>query len=405
MALPNPSREPIAPPKIVRLGALEPIQILILQPTAFCNIDCTYCYLPGRDARARMSPAVLERIADEVLQSTIFGKDTLILWHAGEPTAAPVSWYREAYRILQSRIDWPLRFQFQTNGTLIDEEWVRFFADTGSSVTLSIDGPTALHDAHRVDRRGKGTHARVMASARLLKEAGIDFSTITVVTAESLTRADEIFDFFSALGVTSAGFSPEEAEGANRQSSLYQQERLAQVEAFFARLTERNLSAARPLRIREAEHVLRPLRRGPNAKIQNQECALAAMVTIAADGTVAFFSPEHLTTIREDGSVFAAGNLMSMPFDSMVNSAPVAQMEAEIRRGVELCRSSCQYFRFCGGGAPANKYGELGRFDATETWHCRVTKQAAVRGILAAVGRQSGRPSDPGEPAPGERRP
>ena len=88
-----------------------------------------------------MSEAVLGRIADEVLRSELFIKETLILWHAGEPCAVPPSWYRKAYAVLQSRAEWPLRFQFQTNGTLIDEEWVRFFGETGTSVTLSSTAP------------------------------------------------------------------------------------------------------------------------------------------------------------------------------------------------------------------------------------------------------------------------
>jgi uncharacterized protein len=377
----------VAKAKVSHFGALEPIQILILQPTPFCNIDCSYCYLPGRNVKDRMTNDVLERIADEVLRSELFVKETLILWHAGEPCVVPPSWYREASAILQSRVDRPLRFQFQTNGTLIDEEWVRFFAETQSSVTLSIDGPADLHDAHRVDRRGRGTHARVMESVRLLRQGGVNFSTIAVVTARSLDRADDIYDFFSTLQPTSAGFSTEEAEGANRSSSLYRNELLAMTEAFFARLIQRNLRSERPLRIREAEHVLRPIREGASAKVQNQECVLPAMVTIAADGTLAFFSPEHLTTVRGDGSVFAAGNLMTSSFQSLLNSAHIAEIEAQIQSGVEMCRSSCRYFRFCGGGAPANKFGELGRFDATETWHCRVTKQAAVSGILKEIGR------------------
>jgi Radical SAM superfamily len=138
---------------VVRMGALEPIQLLILQPTPFCNINCSYCYLPGRDATGRMSHDVVARIADEVLTSEVFGPDSLILFHAGEPCVVPISWYERTYEILQSRVRHPLRFQFQTNGTLIDEDWARFFARTGTGITLSIDGPAGLHDSHRVDRQ------------------------------------------------------------------------------------------------------------------------------------------------------------------------------------------------------------------------------------------------------------
>jgi uncharacterized protein len=226
-----------------------------------------------------------------------------------------------------------------------------------------------------------------MHSAALLKAAGIPFSCIAVVTSESLERADEIFAFFQKLGPISVGFSTEEAEGANTQSSVYREDCLVRIENFFARITELNMTAARPLRIREIEHVLRPLREGARAKVQNQECALAAMTTIAADGTVAFFSPENLTTIRENGTIFSAGNLMSMSFRAMLNSVAVVRMQSEIERGVENCRQSCRYFRFCGGGAPSNKYLEHGHFEGTETWHCRATKKAVVRGIVGQIGR------------------
>ncbi|MBX7268664.1 hypothetical protein KIF24_23340 [Micromonospora sp. Llam7] len=31
---------------------------LVLQPTSFCNLDCTYCYLPDRRSRRLMSVPV-----------------------------------------------------------------------------------------------------------------------------------------------------------------------------------------------------------------------------------------------------------------------------------------------------------------------------------------------------------
>lgn len=370
---------------VLTLGRLEPIQILILQPTAFCNIDCTYCYLPGRDSRKRMGFEVLERIADEVVGSELFVDTSLILWHAGEPCVVPVAWYERAHAILQKRAARKLRFQFQTNGTLIDETWVDFIKASGSGVTLSIDGPASVHDLRRVDRRGRGTHERIMQSARLLQAAGAPFSCIAVVTADSLDHADEIFDFFYELQPVSVGFSTEEAEGANASSSLYTEESLPRIEAFFARLTERNLAAPAPMRIRELEHVLRPLRKGKGATVQNQECALAAMVTISTEGDVAFFSPENLTTERPDGGVFAAGNIMDVSFHNLLNAPDVARMQAEIDEGVENCRRSCAYFRFCAGGAPSNKYFEAGTFQCAETWHCRATKQAVVSGITRAL--------------------
>jgi len=37
------------------------IEMLVLQSTPFCNLDCSYCYLPDRASTERMSEATLEQ--------------------------------------------------------------------------------------------------------------------------------------------------------------------------------------------------------------------------------------------------------------------------------------------------------------------------------------------------------
>ena len=50
--------------------------------------------------------------------------------------------------------------------------------------------------------------------------------------------------------------------------------------------------------------------------------------------------------------------------------------------GVEACRRACPYFGFCGGAHAANRYFEHGRFDVTETDHCRNSKIRLLEGVL-----------------------
>jgi uncharacterized protein len=45
---------------------------------------------------------------------------------------------------------------------------------------------------------------------------------------------------------------------------------------------------------------------------------------------------------------------------------------SEIREGVELCKSTCEYFAICGGGAPANKVSETSYFNVSEHLACKV---------------------------------
>ena len=54
----------------------------------------------------------------------------------------------------------------QTNGTLLNDEWCEFLAEHDFLVGISIDGPRRVHDAYRVDKRGRPTFDRVMRGVR-----------------------------------------------------------------------------------------------------------------------------------------------------------------------------------------------------------------------------------------------
>ena len=60
------------------------------------------------------------------------------------------------------------------------------------------------------------------------------------------------------------------------------------------------------------------------------------------------------------------------------------------RRGVDMCRQSCEYFAFCGGGPPANKFFENGTIASTETLFCRLHKKACLDVALTRAGKDPG---------------
>ena len=43
----------------------------------------------------------------------------------------------------------PVSYSLQTNGTLLDDEWCRFFKENDFLIGLSLDGPEEMHDAYR----------------------------------------------------------------------------------------------------------------------------------------------------------------------------------------------------------------------------------------------------------------
>jgi uncharacterized protein len=58
--------------------------------------------------------------------------------------------------------------------------------------------------------------------------------------------------------------------------------------------------------------------------------------------------------------------------------------------GIELCRSSCDYFQLCGGGAGSNKYWEHGTFACAETQACRYRIKLVADVVLAGLERSLG---------------
>ena len=61
------------------------IQLLVVQPTPFCNIDCRYCYLADRGNKSMVAPETLENLFAQVFASGWAEEGLSVVWHAGEP--------------------------------------------------------------------------------------------------------------------------------------------------------------------------------------------------------------------------------------------------------------------------------------------------------------------------------
>ena len=101
------------------------LEILVLQPTPFCNIDCDYCYLPNRSGKQRMSLDTIRAAVSMVLDAELVEGRLCIVWHAGEPLVLPVSYYAEAFAAIEQIVNGrcEISHSFQSNGMLIDEAW------------------------------------------------------------------------------------------------------------------------------------------------------------------------------------------------------------------------------------------------------------------------------------------
>jgi uncharacterized protein len=368
----------------VRPTAQPRVALLVLQPTPFCNLACSYCYLPNRSDKSRMSIATVERTIGRLVDDDLIGAELSIVWHAGEPLTVPVAFYASACEAIDRVLPHGVvaRYSLQTNATLVDDDWCRLFLERRFSIGVSLDGPDFLHDAYRVSRNGRGTHAAVMRGVRTLQRFGVPSHVIAVLTRRSLDFPDAIFDFFRAAGLNRVGFNVEEQEGSNVRSSLDDEDSAAAMKGFFARLLVRVVENRHELSVRELDQIFAALRSDDDAGERNEQAHPYRILSVDHAGRFSTFSPELLGTDHPAYGSFTFGDVHSSSFRTMGALDSFRRIETEIRAGVEACRRTCEYFPLCGGGAPSNKVFEKHSFGATETNFCRLGRKAIVDAVL-----------------------
>ncbi|MET4607645.1 uncharacterized protein ABIB90_007149 [Bradyrhizobium sp. JR4.1] len=360
-------------------------RLLILQPTPFCNIDCSYCYLPARNDRHRMSFETIEAAVRFVFDNKLNAPDLTVVWHAGEPLVLPVHWYRQAFAAASRGAPavTMLPHAFQTNAMLIDDEWCDFFLEHSVRLGVSIDGPDWLHDARRRTRAGQGTHARVMKGVELLQRRGVPFHVICVVGEKTLAAADALVEFFLNHGIHDVGFNIEEIEGANRRSTLQTSDVSARFEQFVKRLLKVARESRCPFIIREQRELLALMQSSMFGRLlHNSQNEPFAFISVSARGAVFTFSPELAGLQSPQYGDFSIGQLPEINLPEVLSAPQFRAMLSDIEVGVSECRDSCKYFDLCLGGAPVNKLSEHGDFKRSETLHCKLYHQTFAEAVL-----------------------
>jgi uncharacterized protein len=183
------------------MTASTPFHVMAKPKGALCNLDCTYCYFLSKErlypaSDFRMSEATLEAFTQAYIESQP-GDEVVFSWQGGEPTLLGIGYFERAvaFQKKHQRPGQRIFNTFQTNGTLIDDAWCRFFKAHAFLVGLSLDGPRELHDAYRVDKGGAPTFDRVMGGLDRLKAHDVAFNILTTLHAANAAYPLEVYHF------------------------------------------------------------------------------------------------------------------------------------------------------------------------------------------------------------------
>ena len=139
------------------------------------------------------------------------GPEVEVAWQGGEPTLRGLEFFKRSVEFVErlKRPGQKVQYTIQTNGTRLDDDWCTFFKENGFLVGLSIDGPLEMHDAYRVDKRGRGTFDRVMRAWELLRRHQVEVNILCRVHAANQDHPLKVYRFFlDYLGLSLSSSSP-----------------------------------------------------------------------------------------------------------------------------------------------------------------------------------------------------
>lgn len=192
----------------------KPLYVMLKPVGALCNLRCKYCYylekkeLYPETQKFMMSEELLEKFIEQYLNSQT-QNEILFTWHGGETLMCNIGFYKKAVELQKKyahgrHIDNTL----QTNGTLLTDEWCRFFKENNFLIGISIDGPQHCHDKYRKTRDNRPSFYQVMKGIELLKKHGVEFNVMGVVNDYNVDYPLEFYNFFKSIDCHYIQFAP-----------------------------------------------------------------------------------------------------------------------------------------------------------------------------------------------------
>lgn len=150
-----------------------PLSTLVLNVNTGCNLSCTYCYKEDLTTPAKGQKLALETAEQAIellLREGAQRERVSIVFFGGEPLSnMPLIRAATAYAERRCAEEGKaLDLSLTTNATLLTEELIDWFDQHRFGISISMDGPQAVHDRRRKTIGGQGTYEVVAAKTRLL---------------------------------------------------------------------------------------------------------------------------------------------------------------------------------------------------------------------------------------------
>lgn len=344
------------------------VDTVLLKVASRCNLDCSYCYVYNlgddgwRSQPRRMAGPTIAAIIENLRNLYhVQGVPFAVVLHGGEPLLLGMESLSALLRGLAAALPATCPRAIQTNGVLLDTAILDLCAETGTTLSISVDGPPEVHDRRRVDHAGNGSHADVLRALSTLRAhpacAKLFTGTLTVVQPD--VDAEVVYWYLRALGVPSMEFLLPDGNYDRLPAGLtpgvagIHGRWLAQLLACYA-------ADPTPVPITILDNLARALVGAVSTK-EGTGNETFAVVVIETDGTVAMNDTLKSTLAGAD-RFRSRWNVQSRALADVAQEPEFLEYLALQRPTSPTCRA-CRYLGVCGGGMPLTRWASASGFD------------------------------------------
>lgn len=354
------------------LSGLQSVEQLVLQGTPFCNLNCTYCDLSeeSRRTKSKMPLSLVYQLLEQLIDEQLLSTEVVVIWHSGEPLVLPVNYYIEAVEGIlefckQKAPEISVKFDFQTNATLINDNWCDFFEKYLDIINLGVscDGPQKLHDAFRIDWKSRGAYERARDGMNALESRKIPYNLIAVVSKKTMVNVEEFFSYFlnHRKVVTDFHFNILASPVNTAEELDYSEDDRQMYYSFYRKMFEfwtKNESAGRYLPIRNFTQTLQRLASYEdttnNTDFVKESSAPLKSLNMDVEGNITTFYAglDIGTEVNRygDNQGLGLGNIQTKSLVDMLSSVKLAKIVNDFNKCHLNCESECDYYSVCPGG-------------------------------------------------------
>lgn len=299
-----------------------------------------------------MSDNVAERLISSFMATE--QPSYAIGWQGGEPALMGVDFFRKivSFQEKYGRNGAAVANGFQTNGTLLNDDWARLLSRYRFLCGVSLDGPESVHDSSRVNSAGEGSHADVLKGIECLRKFNVEFNILTLVNRANVTRPAEIYHYLVESGFYFHQYIEcveYDCDGNSTLSSITGEE----WGSFLCGIFDEWMNGdQRRVSVRLFDSIILRMVDGvSNICSMAENCCQYLVVEHNGDVYPCDF-------FVEPGMLL--GNIMNSSWSDLLNHPVYLDFGRRKASCSQSCRT-CEFYRFCAGGCQKHRYGGEGR--------------------------------------------